>query len=235
MLSNNTKNMNIFNTLKGIITAITLVIMSLTGSTAPAPVTQIAFVASTTDAVVHETIAQATTTTQDDVTTAYELGKAMGQLQEKVVELSQQPMEPSTTSPTSAPIIPTPAPTTSLAPVSQARIEIISTAGNSRIQDKHIAVQGDPISNDNIMDIGAIVVDQYGVVVTQGLIMITTTDPNQNTTTYSRNVNGQILFPFEYDFHFSGDHTITFSVEGLTDSHGDAMHDLTNSVTVTAQ
>lgn len=83
--------MNIFNTLKGIVGAITLAVLSLFGTGATPYAPQIANIASTTDAVVQQTINEATTTTKDDVAQAYELGKSVGRLQEKVESLSTVP------------------------------------------------------------------------------------------------------------------------------------------------
>ncbi len=77
--------------MKGIIGAISLVVLSLfgTGVTPQAP--QITAIATTTDAVVQQAISEATTTTKDDVAQAYELGKSVGRLQEKVQSLPTSP------------------------------------------------------------------------------------------------------------------------------------------------
>lgn len=159
--------------------------------------------------------------------------------QQEMVQLNEQtPME-TQPSQTSDPTVSTPQagtptqPPVSLvgnfpqasAPVSQARIEIINQSNHHRIEDNHVATTSEGnLDDDNVMDIAAIVYDDNGSIVTTGKIQITTTDSSQDTTTFARNVNGQIYFPFEYIFRTVGDNTVTFSMNGIT-----------KSVTVTAK
>lgn len=146
--------------------------------------------------------------------------QAIGVAQQQMVQLTTTSMTESTTTPdTQTPVAPSvvTAPSVTATPASQARIEIFSTQRNSRIEDPHVNVgDGTPDDPANKLDVGATVYDDNGNLVTAGNITITTSDPNQDTTTFSRNVNGQIYFPYEYIFRFAGDHTITFSMNGAS-------------------
>lgn len=114
-----------------------------------------------------------------------------------------------------------PVPTVST-PMSQARIEIISPiAGKGLGRDPYTAA--DPIVDEsNYVEIGAVLYGDDGAVLNTPEMVVTATDDTQDKTMegtgtlYGQRPNFTYYYPFHYEFHTPGDHTITFSANGLT-------------------
>lgn len=226
--------MDIFSILKAFIGAITAVILSATGHGIVAtstPQTAIEM-ASTTDAIVYQVAQTATTTEPSAIQQAYELGKSVGELKARVEMLDKVI---ATTTPATPQIVPQPTqiinqPTQNImtpatAPISQARIEIISPIPTKGLGRQHVAsptIEGE----DNYVVLGAIVYDANGNVDKNAVVTISATDASQNkvengagdmVTIYTDGVKNQVLgYVYSYEFRTQGDHTITFSVNGLT-------------------
>ena len=241
--------MNLPGILKGLIGAITAAFLALSGS--PTVVPQIAQIASSTDAVVQESVQQATTTSQSDVQTAYELGQQVGRLKAQAEQINNQmtptmttdttgaapsTVQPSTTVPTPAPQTPTSAPAAAPAPstpASQARIDVVSPIAGKGLNREY--VHSDEIKDEsNYMVIGAVVYDDNGQPTATPTVNITATDNTQDAIEVGTGDVATIwpdgnrtvvpVYTYSYNFKTAGDHTITFTANGIT-----------KSVTVTAK
>jgi hypothetical protein len=110
---------------------------------------------------------------------------------------------------------------------SQKKIEIISPMANKGLGRTYLAR---PILKDefNYIDIGLVVYDDDGKIVDNVKVDVVATDTSQNK---SMNGTGNVtrIYPdgsvrvvpyyfYEYEFRTPGEHTITFSAEGLTKS-----------------
>lgn len=202
--------------------------------------------ASTTDAIVYQVAQTATTTEPSAVQQAYELGKAVGEMKAKAEMISKEvatatPLSTSlSTTPVVAPqpapdptpiitqptqTIMTPTPIIASAPVSQARIEIMNPIPTKGLGRQHVA--SSTVQNeDNYVVLGAIVYDAEGKVDKTAVVTISATDDTQNkvengsgelVTIYTDGVKEQVYgYVYSYDFKTAGDHTITFSANGLS-------------------
>ena len=235
--------MNLLGILKGLLGAITAAFLALSGGPIATP--QIAQIASSTDAVVQEAVQQATTTSQSDVQTAYELGQQVGRLKAQAEQINSQPtttmttdttgaapstVQPSPTAPVPASPTPTSAPAATpapSAPASQARIDIISPMAGKGLNREY--VHSDEIKDEsNYMVIGAVVYDDNGNPTAIPTVTITATDDTQDatqvgtgdvTTIWPDGNRTQVpVYTYSYQFKMAGDHTITFSANGMTKS-----------------
>lgn len=183
-----------------------------------------------------------TTTEKSAVIQAFELGKIVGKA-EASLDIAQAKIE--TTTVTNTPIAsqPTPEPTQVInqptqitmtptptqiasAPVSQARIEIYPIQRNGL--SKEYKASPEPTEKENFIVLGAIVYDVNGNVDRDAVVTITTSDATQDKvkngtgdviTIYPNEEKLQVLgYKFNYDFKTPGDHTITFSANGLSKS-----------------
>jgi hypothetical protein len=115
-----------------------------------------------------------------------------------------------------------------------ASIEIISPIPGKGLGDRRFSkdapytAQLVVVDESNYIDIGLIVRNDAGEPIKDAVVTITATDETQNKTLngtgniYPR-YEGEIrimtpFYPFYYEFRTVGDHTITFSVNGMTDS-----------------
>lgn len=122
------------------------------------------------------------------------------------------------------------------APVSQARIEITAlpareyTANDYKTNPDGTLKEGSVAPTDNnSADIRAIVYDVEGKPTNQPTVVITATDRSQDKTLKGTgnvmavyNADGQKnvvpVYVFHYEFRSSGDHQVTFSTNGLSQS-----------------
>lgn len=108
-----------------------------------------------------------------------------------------------------------------------ASIEIISPIPGKGTGRTYTA-QPQVVDETNYVELGLIVRNDAGEPIKNAVVTITATDETQNKTLngtgniYPRYENEvRILtpfYPFHYEFHTVGDHTITFSVNGMTQS-----------------
>lgn len=182
-----------------------------------------------------------TTTEKSAVIKAFELGKIIGRA-EASLEIAQtkiktpivtntpiasQPV-PSVPEPTQiinqpTQTIMTPTPIAS-ASVSQAHIEIHPIQRNGL--SKEYKANPEPTEKENFIVLGAVVYDANGNVDRDAVVTITTSDATQNkvkngtgdvVTIYPKDEKLQVLgYKFNYDFKTPGNHTITFSANGLS-------------------
>ena len=196
-----------------------------------------------TDAIVEETVATTPSPTSDDVRQAYELGKTVGKLEAATQQITSQPTttmtqaqppapapEPvaDTVEPTSAGVgttEPPPEPPVAAAPVSQARIEIAPVTLARPLDRTFVHVEGVESvdaapSHDNWADIAAFVYGDDGQNTRTATVVVTATDASQNATFVGTgNVQkGRFYFPFNYLFKTAGQHTVTFTANGLSES-----------------
>lgn len=100
-------------------------------------------------------------------------------------------------------------------------IEIFSPINGKGLGREYHAAP-EPIDESNYIYIGAILRDQNGNLIENVVMEITATDSSQNKTlngtgTFSPKINGK-YYPFNYEFHTSGTHVITFSVGQVSKS-----------------
>lgn len=240
--------MEIINALRQFLAEFTVLVMTLIAPTpVPLPVPVViesiatSTVATVTKAPLYQTPQTSTTTEKSAVIQAFELGKIVGRAE---VSLDIAQAKIGTTTVTNTPITsqPAPEPTQVInqpiqtimtptpiasAPVSQARIEIISPIPTKGIGRQHIAsptVEGE----ENYVVLGAIVYDANGNVDKSAVVTISATDASQNkvengagdmVTIYTDGVKSQVLgYVYSYEFQTPEDHTVTFSANGLSKS-----------------
>lgn len=196
--------MNILHAIKGIVLAITAIFVGLT-STKPDPalVSQVNAIVASINTTATQTIDQATTTTKEDVSSAYEIGKSVGALQAQAAALTDQsklPMNDSpTTAPTSAstsapsttgpdtgatqtPVQAQPAPTVApTVPASKIDIEIVNPIPGKGLGRQYKAAD-QIVDESNYIEIGAIVYGDNGEPVSDTTVFFTATDQGQNKT-----------------------------------------------------
>ncbi len=103
-------------------------------------------------------------------------------------------------------------------PVAPPTITVVSPIPGKGLGRDYIA--SDVIVDEsNYVEIGAVLKDGKGNELDTPVMTVTTTDPSQNTTlqgTGNYNVRVGKYYPFHYEFHSAGQHTITFSAEGVS-------------------
>lgn len=239
--------MNLLGILTALVGAITAAFLALSGAPTAPQQQAIAQIASTTDAVVQEATKGTTAPTTEDVAQAYELGKAVGKLQQQAQPItspatttmqdnsttgSPSTTQPSTTAAPAATPQPTTAPAasgpTSTAPASQARIEIVSPIAGKGL-GRQYASSTQIVDESNYIELGAVLYDADGQPVSTEKMTITATDDEQDAIEVGTGdvmpkwVNGDKrevpVYSFHYAFKTGGQHTITFtSAGGITAS-----------------
>jgi len=152
---------------------------------------------------------------------------------------------PTPPTPPTPPPVPTPSPQTIYIPIyitqpsieptplliqlpkSMTTIKIISPIAGKGLGRIYTA-QPQIVDETNYIELGLIVRDDAGEPIKNAVVIITATDDTQNKTL---NGTGDVLpqyenevriitpfYPFHYEFKTVGDHTITFSVNDITDS-----------------
>lgn len=108
------------------------------------------------------------------------------------------------------------------APASQARIEIISTNPKTPLDGNYFSYQSALASSNpsNYIEIGAVLYNDEGENIRDAEMAITTSDPEQGkvkngTSTFHQK---KFVYGIRYDFKTAGEHTITFSANGITES-----------------
>lgn len=228
---------SIIGFLKGIVATISLLVASVFGQIDPNTVVvgpilaidPIVEISTTTEQVPVATTTTTTTKTKEEI--AYELGKMVGVLEQQVTELEKKVAEATTTQPTPAPTSPQPEPTVQPLPEqpkpSMSEIKIISPIPVKGLGRSYTA-QPQVVDESNYIDIGILVKNDDGSVNKDATVTITATDESQNKTLkgtgnlYTYYVDGNkrqdYYYPFHYEFRSVGDHTITFSANGMTES-----------------
>ncbi len=147
-----------------------------------------------------------------------------------ILEQSVEPIIVAAPTPTPAPVIITSQPTITMpeAPISKAHIDIISPISGKGLGRQYASSTNGTMTDANTLVIGAIVYDDAGDPTNQPTVEVKAKDASQNKTFIGtgvvtpRYVDGSKrvlpVYMFSYDFHTSGDHTITFSTGALTQS-----------------
>lgn len=122
---------------------------------------------------------------------------------------------------------PTPQPPVVTTPKTMTTLEIISPIGTKGLGREYLARQ-EIFDEANYIELGVIVRDQNGNALDNVKVIITATDDEQNKTLESTGnvkkiyVDGtqQVVpyYPFHYAFKFQGQHKITFSSGGVSES-----------------
>lgn len=233
--------MEIINALRQFLAELTVLVMTLIAPTpVPLPVQTVieniatSTIATVTKAPSYQTPQTSTTTEKSAVIQAFELGKIVGRTEAKLdTALANVATSSVAYIPTPIPApIPEPVqvinqPTQTImttAPTSQARIEIYPIQRNGL--GKEYKANPEPIEKDNFIVLGAVVYDANGNVDRDAVVTITTSDVTQNKvkngtgdviTIYPNEEKLEVLgYKFNYDFKTPGDHTITFSANGLS-------------------
>ena len=235
--------MNLLDMLKALLGAITAVFLGVSGPQIPHPQDAVQL-ASSTDAVVQEVVKTTKETTPSDVAQAYELGKAVGRLEQKATQITNQasiPMQESTstsasktTSTPAAPTASSPAPetTTAPAPASQARIEIVNPIPGKGLGREYKAAP-EIVDESNYIELGAVLYNDAGEPVADQEVRVAVQGPKGNDdamwakrmvgtgnvmNTWKDGQRIQVpVYPYHYEFNVAGEHKITFtSASGLT-------------------
>lgn len=241
--------MNIAYIFKAILAAITALFVAVGVATQPVEPPVADSIATTTDAVVAQVVTHATTTTKDDVSQAYELGKAVGKLQATTDQIKSQSNNsmtstanpsaepvPTTATPPSSPMpstggpVPPSTSVTAPAPVSKARIEIVSPIAGKGLGRSYVAAT-EVADESNYIELGAVVYNADGNPVSNATVDIDAESSDKTLQSEQRGtgdvwntyVNGQKtqlpVYSYHYEFGVVGQHVITFSTpDGLTAS-----------------
>ncbi len=232
--------MSIFETLKSLVIAIATVIMALIGIGAPpAEIPNPAPTIQAVDAIVLQQASTTPNTTSSSIVDAYELGKAVGRLEQQVITL-----ENATTSITTSSIqtiAPTQPVTAQPQQVIQAKpsmksLEIISRTPNGfnrtykandyKINPDGTLAEGSVAqSEDNYVDLGLIVRGDDGQPLKDAIVQVRATEASQNKTIngtgdimniYPNGVKTQVpYYHFRYEFRTAGRHEIAFESNGM--------------------
>lgn len=136
--------------------------------------------------------------------------------------LAQQANQPIMDNNSTAPLSPEPQNIPLTAPAPAATLQIVSPLAGKGLGRQYVA-SPDIKDESNYIDIGLIVTNPDGSVNTTATVNVTATDSSQNkeivgTGTFWGNPHNVYYYPFEYQFKTPGDHTITFTVLGVTQS-----------------
>lgn len=233
--------MNIFETLKALVVAITAAIISLIGlGTPPAEIPNPGPTIQAVDSIVLDQASTTPSPTSGQVTDAYELGKAVGRLEQQVVALGNATTSSTTTTPIQT-IVPTqpvtaqPQPTIQTKP-SMKDLEIISRtpngfnrtykANNYKLNPDGTLAEGSIAQDENnYIDFGVIVRDDNGNPVKDAVVQVRVTDASQNKTLngtgdivniYPNGVKTQVpYYHFRYEFRTAGRHEVAFESNGM--------------------
>lgn len=195
--------MSILSILKALAGAIAAAFLAITGSGAAPQQAQVREISSTTDAVVAEAIRQAATSSPEDVQQAYELGKQVGQMQERAASITSTttstmaPAQPPAPAPAignggaatqAAPTPPASAsasvPAPAAAPASLARIDVINPIAGKGVRPD-ISTKGDYDERgnpENEVVVGAVVYGSDGQPTDSATVTVAPTDASQGKT-----------------------------------------------------
>lgn len=124
-----------------------------------------------------------------------------------------------------APVVSTPAPLPIAQPKvmeNKASIKIVSPIGMKGL-NREYAARETPLDEKNTLFIGAVVTNSEGEVVNDAVVKVTTSDESQDreingTGDFWGNPHNVYYYPFTYEFRTKGDHKITFTAEGVSES-----------------
>lgn len=215
--------------------------MGFTGTQVP-QTHDVAQVASTTDAIVEEISSNASSTNPKSIAQAYELGKAIGRLQEKTEQVNNKAtstMQEKTDAPisTAPDTTPSPMPESSpkeevvpTTPVSKARLEIVSPLPGKGLGREYLAAP-EVVDESNYIELGAILYGEDGEPVSDQEVRVSVTGEGilvakrmkgtgnvMNTYKDGQRITVPV-YPYHYEFKTAGDHEIVFeTLDGLSAS-----------------
>lgn len=197
-----------------------LVLLALTAGTPQQP--QAVIIAQNAVAMADQALAQQVVAPSPLPATQGEIGTAASTT---ALPVPQPTPAPQFFTPVSIPVITTPTPS-----MSNAQIEIISPIGGKGLGREPYKSANPIVDESNYIEIGVIVYDDAGNPTENSQVTVTATDGSQSKVidgtgtfwgkplgdVYTKFPKGVFYYPFHYEFHQGGKHTITFTALGAS-------------------